>query len=71
MHTSTTKTITTRIMMTSTKTAIIPPKMAPKTVAVLSLPDDDGSFPPWEGSVVGGCVTISPVKESNGLTEYW
>ena len=46
MYTMTAMTITTRTVMTITKTAIIPPKMAPKMVAVLSLPDDDGSVPP-------------------------
>ena len=76
--------ITTRTMMTSTMTAIIPPKTAPKMVAVLSLPDDEGSVAPWEAvtsvpisagvvglvmgdSVIGGCVTISHVKESKIL----
>ena len=69
--------------MTITKIAIIPPKTAPKMAAVLSLPDGESVPPGEAvasvgmsagveglmegGSIVGGCVTISPVKESKSL----
>ena len=64
--------------MTINTIALIPPKVAPKMAAVLSLPDGAsvlscGAVPSVGvsgdvvGSVSGGCITTAPVYESRML----